>query len=229
MNVVTLEKLKIFFRIRNLVILALVSLVILIGTLIWKFNVFESVDRIVNQAIYRVSPKSIARISLDQESSSQSAKIRVDFEVLANDQSSFDELAKRLKIGESWPKEISIGITEEAKIWLKGLLPLDVSLRLKTNELTFGNVTLNSLISAQERSEYQFASGSGEVKLRMSSASDIDLSINDLASVINEASKSGELYVSPNLSKMDGLIEQIESIGLRVAGKRVTGRILFHP
>lgn len=222
-----------FFRIRTLIILAVLSLLLLAGVLIWKLSVVERIDRFLTGVIYRVSPKSTAEVSVEQESASESAYVKLRFVIIPIEQAKFDGLAKKLDLGQSWPSEIAVGVNEETSDWLKGLLPLTLNLTLTEQHLSFGNLTLRGLVSSQVRNEYKYASGSGSLRMNISNVHDIDLEIYDLGSVVREASKSGELYVSPILSQVGGVIDQVKSVNLRIIGNPpaggVNGQIEFWP
>lgn len=213
-------------RIRSLVILAVLSLMLLIGVIAWRFNAIAIFDATLNRAIYRVSPKSIAVLSLDQTSSSESAKLKLTFKILSEEQTEFDSLASKLGLGQKWPEEITVGVTEDSKVWLSSLVPLELNLTLSDTVLEFGNTRIQSLLSSQMRS-YDFASGSGQISVSVSGSRDLEIEVVDLKTLIREASRAGELYVSPMLGPVGGVIDKVEAVDLKIVGKQVKGKVVF--
>ena len=135
------------------------------------------------------------------------------------------QISNRFSLGNSWPNNVEIGIDTETQKWLSDLLPVEINLELEGDVLRFSNIYLPALGSSAVRSEYRFASGSGRLDLEMSSVRDLSLKIVDLEELVREASRSGELYTSPVLSRLSGLINGIRSVELEISGKRIKGQL----
>lgn len=216
-----------FFRVRSLIILAVLSLTVLLSVIAWRFEVIGRIDQNVGQVIDKFSPKSKVLVSVSQQNASESAVLDLEFAVLDRDQEKYDWLAKSLGWTSGWPKSIKVGISDQTRDWFGDLLPAELIMTLNHEKLTFTNITLQGLLSSVVKDEYRFASGSGKLVAGVGAGHDLEISIKDLASVIDTASKSGELYISPVFASVGLLGDKVQNVNLKIAGKRISGEVEF--
>lgn len=215
------------FDLKTLVILAGLSVAVLVVVAFWKLPILQSGSDIYTRLTDQVQAKSQVEIDLDLPDSSGSANLEFRFVIIESDKTKFDDLAKSLNLGSSWPKEVVVGVDYQTAKNLDSLLPLSLNLNLLDRTLTFKNLPIQSLSTSKVANEYVMASGSGKFKLSEAGIKDIDLEIENLGAVMDEASKSGKLYLSPILKELEGVWRNIEKLELIIKGERVAGKVEF--
>jgi len=210
---------------RKLIIGLSILLVILLLTciVIWQRGRLLQVQALI--ASVNLAPRSQVVVDLGEADSTRSGRLVFQFKIIDSDKSKVEMLSQRLGIRSNWTEGASITLNQESLVQLAPLLPIEADIRFEGNDILISKVGLGSLNSSLPDAEFEYASGSGSLKLKSQGMQNFDLSIVNPNQVLRSASESGKLYLSRQLGGIMLLLDQVQTIDLKVNGDSLLGKI----
>ncbi len=162
-------------------------------------------------------------------------KVKIKFNISAADRLNFLEFSRKMGVDNNFAEGISLDLDEVTRNKLEQVLPLELRLSFKSGGLKFKSaqspfavsIKNKALQSAQTKSGFEFATGSGKINLNAQNERDFLLDIKDPGPLLKYATESGQIYLSKKVYGMFPILDNIARIELAVSGKDVSGEILL--
>lgn len=211
----------------------LVFLLVILGIQITIFSKSLGVDLksyvLSFRETYLSGRKSLATLYIDDN------KVKVKFNIADKDRLDALEFSRKLGASEAWMEGISLDLDSGTRNKLSQVLPLELfvsfrkdSLKFKSTQSSFAAKFKNkALQSAQSKSDFEFATGSGKISLKSQNERDFSLDIKDPSPLLQYATESGQIYLSKKVYDMFPISGNIARIEISVNGKDVSGEILL--
>lgn len=178
-------------------------------------------------ASVNLAPRSSVMIDMAESDSTRSGRLVFHFKIIDQDKPKIEMLNRRLGISGQWTDGVSLALNNESLVQIAPLLPIEADVRFEDNQILFSKVGLSSLNSALPDEQFEFASGSGVLRLKSQNVQNFNLTIVDPGVVLKAASDSGKLYVSRQLSGAEPLLSQVKEIDLEVNGDSLLGKVVI--
>lgn len=163
--------------------------------------------------------KSFAQITLQEQT------LKINFDINPKDQDKVNTFSKNLGVGVNWQKGVELTLGKEEAEKIAPTLPLKVSLGFESKKLSLRSSSLPDLKSAINTKNYELATNSSRLSLKMANARDFKLIVVSPEGIIKHATASGDLVVAPKLERLFPISGKIARIEVRVNGKSVNGEI----
>ncbi len=180
--------------------------------------------------IYKFWPvfaPSTAKVSLENE------RIAVKFSLNEADKFKAKALSEKLGVSDDWTKGGLIKLDNKNTESLKPFLPLDLQLEFKENEVAFNSNKFEALINQylrklKDQNQEQISPLGGNFKMNGQNGEYL-IEIDNPREVLNQATISGALKVSPELSNSSlwQTIDKLAKIKLRLEQNKASGKIIF--
>lgn len=163
--------------------------------------------------------KSFAQVSLDKQT------LKINFDIDPKDQDKVNAFSKNLSVSSDWQKGIELTLGKEEAEKIAYILPLRVNLGFEPKKLSLRSSSLPDLKSAINTKNYEIATNSSKLSLKMANAQDFKLIVERPDGIIKHSTASGDLVVTPKLEKLFPISGKIARIEVQVNGKSINGEI----
>lgn len=136
--------------------------------------------------------------------------------ITQNDKPRLLNLLYKLGINQQVLNGFKIEVDEKTRNVLSDFLPLNLDMEIGDKSLEFKNSSFTSLKSAVSSDSYHLASGSASLDFTASDDKVVRVSILEPAQILNYASGSGQLRLSPKLNGLFPILERVSKIELNI-------------
>lgn len=176
----------------------------------------DFIERFLGQAVFEKSSASLS--ILDK-------KLSIKFNITNSDREIADSFAQNLGVDPTFYNGILIEVDPSTLERISGNLPSLLTVDFNPDRLTFSSPKKIKLSSSQVQNEYNFATGSSQINLKVLSDRDFELKISDPKFLVDYATHSSKLVLSQKLEPLFPIISKIGKITVKVNGKNIDGEI----
>lgn len=151
-------------------------------------------------------------------------QLKVTFHISPQDRQLVAVLSRSLGIGQSWEDGLSLTLDQSTIDYLTPLIPQTLEMTFSPPEVFFKSPgRLPSQVIAG--SHYRLATNSGQLMVNQEGSKHIELVIQDPSALLQYATSSNQLYLSPNLSLLFPTLSKVATIELTVDGRSLSSKI----
>lgn len=155
------------------------------------------------------------------------SKLNLKFDIADSDKQNFSAFLRNLDSENDHIQTLTVGLDKNTAEVLSPVLPAELDLEITAKSLIFKNKTFGGLQNALVKSDIDFATAGGSLKVRLTDNSKYQIQIEKPDVLVNYATGSGMLTLS---SKVEGLFKtlpKVATIELNASGKSISGKVVL--
>lgn len=202
----------------------LIVFFLLVGFLLLFKRPFISHNIFLNGFLFdqALTDQSTAEISIEGN------MLKINFDIKEADKAQLLNFSQKLGITDDYLHGFAIELDQKSLDYLRPSTPAQVSIFFKENSLVFKSKTGTSsnLQSSLPKEDFNFATGSSSINLKVSGGQSYSLKVLDPKPLIDLASSSGRIFYSKKITSFIlPILERIATISLEVNLKSINGEI----
>lgn len=154
-------------------------------------------------------------------------KLNLNFELIDEDKTPFKSFINNWFGVDEEVKSLSFGIDENLKSQIAPNLPVDLNMEVSEKQLDFKSQSISPLQNPLVKTDIDFATGSGSLKVKYTDNSKYQIQIENPDELVRYATSSGILAVSSKISGLFQTLPKISTIELILNGKNIAGKIVL--
>lgn len=155
------------------------------------------------------------------------AKLNLKFDIADQDKQNFSAFLKNLGSDNEEVQTLNIGLDKNTAEVINPVLPAELDLEINDKSLIFKNKTFGGLQNALVKSDIDFATSGGSLKVRYTDNSKYQMQIEKPEALVNYATGSGILTLSSKIEGLFKTLPKVATIELNASGKSISGKVVL--
>lgn len=174
-------------------------------------------------------PQVLTKDFLEQSSAEilvEGSELKLKFDIKELDQPKARNFLQKLGVQETLLEGVSLELDPRSLEFLRLSTPAQVNLAFGQDSLTWQSKNLaNSLQSSLPKNDFNFATGSARINLKVLNSQSYKIEIKDPKPLVDYASVSGKVVYSRKIEPSLTVLSKIDTITLNVSGQTINGEV----